>query len=208
MVRTGTYDGVPLYSRTTIEPNSVVYVPLSGGRMQPYERRRDGQLAGTVGSYTPSFPVATSRDILIGAPAVVPMAEAPAPPMLESPQMVASAPRPVPATPTFSPMILSLGEAETTTQVTKPMRLTRQPIERREGSPNGVFIEFDGARWFSSGLPAALDAARFTRIGELHGFPIYSARDGNSSTIYMPVGRDMELVSPYTRRKQADPAVK
>jgi hypothetical protein len=63
MVRSGTYQGVPLYSRTTIEPYSLVFVPLAGRVMQPYERRRDGDLAGTVGSTTPSFPVATSRDL-------------------------------------------------------------------------------------------------------------------------------------------------
>ena len=49
MVRSGFHMGVPLYTRTTIEPFSVVYVPLAGGRMQPYERPRAGELAGTSG---------------------------------------------------------------------------------------------------------------------------------------------------------------
>jgi hypothetical protein len=57
MVRSGFYQGVPLYSRTTLEPYSIVFVPLSGGLMQPYERRRAGDVAGTVGSRAPSFPV-------------------------------------------------------------------------------------------------------------------------------------------------------
>ena len=61
MVRSGYYRGIPLYSKTTIEPYSVVFVPVSGGLLQPYERRRDGDIAGTTGSTVPSFPVA--RDV-------------------------------------------------------------------------------------------------------------------------------------------------
>jgi hypothetical protein len=57
MVRSGFFQGVPLYTRTTLEPYSIVFVPLSGGLMQPYERRRAGDIAGTVGSTAPSFPV-------------------------------------------------------------------------------------------------------------------------------------------------------
>ena len=40
MVRTGHYNGVPLYADTTVEPYSVVLVPVSRGLLQPYERRR------------------------------------------------------------------------------------------------------------------------------------------------------------------------
>src|SRR5688500_14937351 len=39
-VRSGFYRGIPLYSRTTLEPHSIVFVPLAGGLMQPYERSR------------------------------------------------------------------------------------------------------------------------------------------------------------------------
>ncbi len=49
MVRTGYYNGVPLYADTTIEPYSVVLVPVGRGQMRPYERIRDGELAGTTG---------------------------------------------------------------------------------------------------------------------------------------------------------------
>src|SRR5688572_21157906 len=57
MVRTGHYNGVPLYADTTVEPYSIVLVPISRGTLQPYERRRNGDLAGTTGSRAPSFPV-------------------------------------------------------------------------------------------------------------------------------------------------------
>ena len=62
MVPSGSYLGVALYTRTTIEPYSVVFVPLSGGLLQPYERRRTGELAGTVGSSAPSFPVSVASE--------------------------------------------------------------------------------------------------------------------------------------------------
>src|SRR6266566_351164 len=57
MVRSGHYNGVPLYTDTTLEPYSVVYVPIERGVMQPYERLRQGSLAGTTASRAPSFPV-------------------------------------------------------------------------------------------------------------------------------------------------------
>src|SRR5215813_12403970 len=57
MVRSGNYNGVPLYTETTIEPYSIVLVPIQRGLMKPYERLRQGAMAGTVASRTPSFPV-------------------------------------------------------------------------------------------------------------------------------------------------------
>ncbi len=63
MTRTGHYEGVPLYSDVTLEPFSIVYVPVGGARMRPYERRRDGELAGTVGSRTPSFPIVRDGEL-------------------------------------------------------------------------------------------------------------------------------------------------
>ena len=57
MVLTGMFDRIPIYKKTTQEPGSIVYVPLPGGLVRPYERRRSGDLAGTVGSSAPSFPV-------------------------------------------------------------------------------------------------------------------------------------------------------
>src|SRR5262245_3005473 len=57
MVRSGHYNGVPVYTDTTIEPYGIVYVPIARGLVQPYERPRQGALAGTVASRTPSFPV-------------------------------------------------------------------------------------------------------------------------------------------------------
>jgi hypothetical protein len=56
MVRVGHHYGIPLYADTTLEPHSVVLVPVGRGLMQPYERPRSGDLEGTTGSRLPSFP--------------------------------------------------------------------------------------------------------------------------------------------------------
>jgi hypothetical protein len=62
MVRTGHYNGVPVYADATRDPYSVVYVPIGGGEMKPYERLRRGDLAGSVGSTLPSFPTTLRPD--------------------------------------------------------------------------------------------------------------------------------------------------
>src|SRR5947208_6298554 len=77
MVRSGHFNGVPVYTDTTIEPFSIVYVPLSRGLMQPYERRRAGDIAGTTGSRAPSFPVNVAQPMspileAAGAPTTLP----------------------------------------------------------------------------------------------------------------------------------------
>src|SRR5256885_5510912 len=62
MVQVGMVDRVPVYADTTLEPYSLVYVPIGGARMREYERRRDGELASTTGSRVPSFPVALATE--------------------------------------------------------------------------------------------------------------------------------------------------
>src|SRR5262245_1897618 len=73
MARTGHFNGVPLYADATRDPYSVVYVPIGGGQVKPYERRRRGDLAGSVGTTLPSFPIALLPDTpLVPVAAVAP----------------------------------------------------------------------------------------------------------------------------------------
>jgi hypothetical protein len=183
MVRSGFFQGIPLYVRTTLEPNSVVFVPVGRGLMQPYERRRDGDLAGTVGSRAPSFPVARTPDEPAG------VVQAPAPPTrapVYVPDMPASAlgldwPEPV-ATTGAAPAVV------------RPAARGRQP-----GPADGIFIEFDGARWFSEGVQPRLDRSALTRHGEHRGAPVY-VRLGDTA-IYVPVNRDPDApLARYVRR--------
>lgn len=195
MVRSGHYQGIPLYTRTTLEPYSIVFVPLYGGLMQPYERRRAGDVADTVGSVTPSFPVVRSSEqsnmeYVPGAG----MVQAPAPPS----QVGAIVDR-TPIEPTDQPAAVgaSVGTTGGETRVPPgPLATAKRP----EGL-NGVFIEYENHRYFSNGPAREFDTKSFTRIGEYHGFTVYR-REGDSNTIYIPpLAGPSTIVTPYRTRQ-------
>ena len=71
--------------------------------------------------------------------------------------------------------------------------------KRPEGL-NGIFVDFDRQRYFSSGASVLLGRDTFERVGEHYGLPVY-ARHGDPRTIYIPVQRDTELLAPYSRRR-------
>jgi len=196
MVRTGEYRGIPLYSRTTIEVFSKVFVPLSGGLMKPYERPRGGDLAGTVGSTVPAFPVVNPAEETLQA-SEFGVAQAAAPPTLYAPIVGLDLPYPVKAArPT-------LPEPAATTGISEP-EPPRGPLvsARLPEGLNGVFIEYSDRRWFSSGHAVQLDPARFKRIGDLAGFPVYADRDGDEKTIYVSVTSQTEsFIAPYSARR-------
>lgn len=182
MVMSGHFQGIPLYARTTIEPYSVVYVPLSGGLMKPYERRRAGDLAGTVGSRAPSFPVVRSWEV----PAPAPQTPGP-PPIVRAP---------VDGT---DPGFVTAEQPRAVGTAGRGVALPARAVATG-GTPRrdiALFVEFGGRRWFSAGAAAPLDRARMTRVGERHGLPVYAdARDAGA--IYIPVSRDAaEFVARY-----------
>ena len=197
MVRTGHFRGIPLYSRTTIEPFSVVFVPVAGGMMQPYERRRDGELAGTEGSTAPSFPIAPASESSLDEDTGP--AQAPGPPEFvgfatNDDERVSSVPQPA-----------GTSGVARTVETMPPTSTSRLPVAQRirprTDSANGIFIQYENARWFSSGPPVAFDSSRFVSSGEMDGFPVYRDRTGTGSTIYVPVARDAtELLAPYSKR--------
>src|SRR5256885_5433563 len=45
MAQTGLFEGVPVYSDTTIEPYAEIYVPVGGGRMRGYQPRPEREIA-------------------------------------------------------------------------------------------------------------------------------------------------------------------
>ena len=192
MVRSGFHLGVPLYSRTTIEPFSLVFVPIGRGLMQPYERRRDGEIAGTSSSTPPALPVVlTPAGPVTFAAGTTPI-QAAAPPIVESGTPVLdSGIREAPAAPPSAPPAAqSIGTSG------RPAA----PIRVRRDAPNGIFVEFDHARWFSSGAPVLIDAQRLTRIGEMNGFPVYAARGAGDTTIYVPVAQGLDVLARYVRK--------
>jgi hypothetical protein len=194
MVRSGSYQGVPLYSRTTIEPYSVVFVPIDGGRLRAYERPRTGELAGTSGSSVAVLPVGISSAST--SPAAI---QAPAPPMVVSrPIVFDDADRSSQQQVDFaakSPAVpLQIG---TSGRIESP----QPPLPVRPGAANAMFVEFRNSRWFISGPPVAVNSRALTRVGEYHGLPVYAARNSSNATIYIPVGQGIDALARFSRRK-------
>jgi hypothetical protein len=190
MVRTGTYNGVPLYADTTIEPFSIVYVPIGRNVMRPYERRRAGEIAGTVGSRAPSFPVQRDGDVSLASGRIG--IQTPAQQGAIEAIVIPEARRPVATSGAATPR---------TAPTTAPAISTRTGVESipRPTSNAGIWIEYGGSRWYSSGPAVIYSVDRFQPAGDYRGFPVYRD-DGSSDTIYVTVVRDGPL-APFTRRQ-------
>jgi hypothetical protein len=201
MVRTGFYRGIPLYTRTTYEPWSVVFVPVSGGFMRPYLRRRSGEIAGTIGSIGPGVPI--ERDDTSRALTEAPLQAAGPPTNL--------ADTPVDRPPSATPLGSSVEAAPVTPEqsgvsIGTAGRLLAPPQPRplvtvaRSTGVNGAYVQFDSGRWVSDGPAVEIDAT-FHRIGEYHSLPVYVS--GNDrTTIYIPVtATTTTLVTPYGKRR-------
>jgi hypothetical protein len=187
MVRTGYFGAIPVYVRTTLEPRSVIFVPLSGGLMQPYERRRSGELAGTEGSIPPSFPI-----------------ENPAERRDDASRRLGAIGPPTGAPSTLDSSIVALTETVPTPPATRALGTTGMvPLHplasavRPEGL-NSVFVTFENQRWFSSGEAVPFEAGAFRQVGTHTGLAVYS-HPAHPGTIYIPVARDAAaLVAPYS----------
>ncbi|MBI4264871.1 MAG: hypothetical protein HY657_10885 [Acidobacteria bacterium] len=165
MVRTGHYNGVPLYADTTVEPFSVLLVPVSRGLMQPYARR-GSERAGTPGmaAAAPTAPPLPLGAISVFTPERVP----------------AAAPSPTPS---------DAREAVGTTGrlAAAPRRETRPLVSVRPPESNdGVWIRFAGGKWVSAGAAIPFTASAFRRVGEYVGFPVYARRELDEDVIYLP----------------------
>ena len=208
MVRSGTLGNTPVFVRATQEPGSIIYVPLQGGVVRPYERRRAGELAGTVGSTTPSFrvvlPAEESTDLLTG------VVRGPAPPT--------GFPGVPPALDAGADSVpVPVGDAGAATEgvpvgtsglVAAPSRTpvhTRLETARRPVGLNDVFVEFQSARWFAAGPAVEFTAGSFTKVGEHRGFAVYQ-QPQRTQFIYLspvdlsPLGDAPALLVPYRQR--------
>ncbi len=180
MVRTGHYSGVPVYSDTTLEPYSVLFVPIGRGLMQPYERRRQGDLAGTAGSRTPSFPVSRVPEPVAEAGPGLP-AEAAAPPVAVSggePGAVGTTGR------TGSQAVAgTTGSVRARSQAQGAVGVA---TARRAETNDGIWLQFMGERWVISGSPVPLRASEFVVVGSHAGFPVYARKGLDEDRIYLP----------------------
>jgi hypothetical protein len=194
MVRSGSYRGIPLYTDATRDANSVVYVPLAGGLMQPYERRRTGELAGTSGNIAPSFPTDIGRQ---GAMApgglAVDIAQTPGLPDFARPYDVAPLGERASSTGSGRPTVSEQAIATAGRSIVYAPRTGARPR-----GVNGIWVEFEGRRWFAAGPAQVFESAKFSERGSYHGFPVY-ARRGESGSIYIPSAPG--FVTPYKQRK-------
>jgi hypothetical protein len=175
MVLTGFYGNVPLYWDTTLEPHSLVFVPVGRGLMQPYERRRAGDIVGTSGSRPPSFPVQKDAEAMLGQ-----ISE------YETATGVSS----------FTP-----GRTIHQPDAAVPTPLPGHGVLRTAREPratDGVWVLFRNVRWFSAGPAVVFDPTAFERVGEYQTFPVFRARVGRGDVIYIPSSEG--LVAPYGRR--------
>lgn len=193
MVRSGFFMGIPLYSRTTIEPFSVVYVPVGRAVMQPYERRR----AGTSGSLPRSIPPLPGVD-----ETTVPPLQAAGPPTRIMSGATADLPAPVATVGRASAPTAAAVEQPVATsgRVTKARRPTHSRIGGTPTGSNAIFIEFEGARWYLAGAAEPIDTATLTRVGTYSGSAVWSKRGGEPGIIYVPVVPGGSLAVPYSRR--------
>jgi hypothetical protein len=181
MAQSGLFEGVPVYADTTIEPYSELYVPLGSGRMRVYERRRDRELAGTTGSHIPTFPV--------DSPSV------PAP--RERLVLGDSGDRAVGTGGSSVPSAVSDSSSAVLPARTRPRRTVMTAVQN--GVPNGVWLEFNGGRWYSDGPAASFSPDRFEPVGEYHGFPVYRDKSSGSADIWVSVVKDGPL-APYRQK--------
>ena len=143
MTQIGVYQGVPVYADVTLEPYSVVYVPLGSARMRTYERRRDREMAGIPVGRAPSFAV-----------------QSPSVTAIENSVVNTAGP----VTPIPTP------DSATSPEPPHPTHIESIPAPHAN---DGIWLQFNGRRWYSAGAATPFSPDRFTRVGEYHGFPVY-----------------------------------
>jgi hypothetical protein len=173
MTQVGYFDRVPIYADKTLEPFSIVYVPVARG-MRSYERARVGEMAGTTGSQAPTLPVQPASAVATEQPVV-------------GGEVVGTRGAVVPVPTDRAPM----------TVMPRPTP-TRVETVPRPRATDGVWIRYDGAKWYSDGAAVPFVADRFVKIGTYQGFPVYRER-GNAQEIWVTVVEDGP-VAPYVKR--------
>jgi len=192
MVRAGSYRGIPLYTDATLEPYSIVFVPIAGGRMQPYERPRTGLLAGSIGSRMSAFPTAPSTEAVgaLGVSAEGYVIQAPAPPTFARAYDLGPGPQPQPISPAVPIVAAAIGTSTPQTTATSGRATvpTAAASAARPAGINSAWIEFNGRRWVTAGRAVDLTRSRtgtFISIGSYRGSPVYQ-RVGDAVSIYVP----------------------
>jgi hypothetical protein len=180
MSQVGVYRRVPVYADVTLEPHSVIYLPIGRSTMRGYERRREGELAGTTGSRMSAFPVDVASSITTEPREITPGQLSAIGTSGETPPRFTDAPSAEPAS------------------VPKPTPTHIESIPHPRDN-DGVWLEYAGSRWYSDGPAAVFDGDRFIEIGNYRGFPVYRDKTRGAEEIWVRVVADGP-VAPYTKR--------
>jgi hypothetical protein len=140
--------------------------------MRRYERRRAGVLAGTEGSRAPWFPV-------------------------ESPPVIAQPPQELEAVATSGVVTPPPPEIVAPAAPAAEERV-RSSAPRPRSSPNGVWVDYAGDRWYSAGAAVPATSGAFVRIGNYYGFEVFR-EGGRADEIYVETVAG-GLLAPYTKR--------
>jgi hypothetical protein len=202
MVRTGHYNGVPVYADTTLEPYSVVFVPAGRGLMQPYERPRRGALAGTVGSRVSGFPVQLLPDTAVALPGA---STAPTQIPVNGNAISVYTPDPsAPAVPYVQYVVAvpaaAAAESGTAVVVNDASGWSEPAIILTPYLPesnDGIWFRFANQRWVNAGR-AERHTDAFNQVGTYAGFPVYRRDRGDMDLIYLPSRNGM--LTPYRRK--------
>jgi hypothetical protein len=180
MVRMAHFNGIPIYADTTLEPYSVIFVPAGRGIMQPYERPRRGDLAGTTGSRTPSFPVGA---VTSGYRSEIMAASSPS-----------NLPRPIGAIGSFADASSPAAPADAGGQQDIQGYVTLL----RPESNDGIWITYAGAKYVSAGAAVPFRAGDFRLVGDYAGFPVFARQNIQDDVIFVPTRAG--LVAPYRKK--------
>lgn len=173
MVFAGEYRGIPLYVDPTVETNSIVLLPIGSGLLQPYERLRTRDLAGTSGSRTPSFPPGTPSPIGEDSVAVGTSSVVPPPAPVGDATLAAAAARRTPATSTV---------------------VTIAPAGTSRG--RGIWVEWNGQSWRAAGSAVRV-GPQLVPIGTFNGRTVY--RGTAEDTIWIETIQGLAV--PWKSRK-------
>ena len=72
-----------------------------------------------------------------------------------------------------------------------------ESIPRPRGT-TGIWVEFNGVRWYNDGVAQSYTAERFVRAGDYHGFPVYRERGRAADRIWISTVNGGPL-TPYRR---------
>lgn len=206
MVRTGHYNGVPVYVDATVDSNSIVYLPIGQGQMQAYERPRRGGLSGSAGNRLSAFPIRLLGEspavTVTGMTAMAGVAPTQLPYSMGA--IATFTPEPMrfpgigPAPLVYAPIGSTAIAAMSTTVVSESAPFMAKVIitTTRAENNDGVWLRFDNQRWVGGGR-AEVRSADLQQVGTHAGFAVLR-RAGADDVIYLPT-RD-GLVAPYRRK--------